>query len=221
MEGGPYAFDLQVEFVRTFQGLGGFITFQSEVTRGSADMSQLLISAGNSSPDVFYFPIFEPEGPLVVAQSSDFTGFENTTFMAADGLLTQSFPVAAGPNAQGMLLTGTYVSGAGYDLFLNKWQSKYGNVPPSAFHAFAYDAANILFDAIEAVAIVEADGTLIIGRQALREALTNTTEFKGLTGTLTCTRYGDCASGESLAIFQISDAEIQGTSWPPVVVYSP
>jgi branched-chain amino acid transport system substrate-binding protein len=47
--------------------------------------------------------------------------------------------------------------------------------------------------AIEKVAVQNADGSLSIGRQALRDALYATKDFKGLTGNLTCTPTGDCA----------------------------
>ncbi|MFP5239355.1 MAG: ABC transporter substrate-binding protein, partial [Acidobacteriota bacterium] len=36
-------------------------------------------------------------------------------------------------------------------------------------------------------------GTMHVGRQALRDALYATTGFKGVTGTLTCNEFGDCA----------------------------
>jgi branched-chain amino acid transport system substrate-binding protein len=41
---------------------------------------------------------------------------------------------------------------------------------------------------------VDEDGTLLIGRQALRDAVQNTTGFEGLTGSLSCDQFGDCGS---------------------------
>ena len=55
-----------------------------------------------------------------------------------------------------------------------------------------YDAANILFDAIEATAVLEEDGTLHIGRQALREAVSATSKYQGVSGSLSCDEFGDC-----------------------------
>jgi branched-chain amino acid transport system substrate-binding protein len=120
-----------------------------------------------------------------------------------------------------MYLSGPYVTGDSYDAFLAKWEEKFGGTPPSGFHAFAYDATNILFDAIEEVAVEDSDGTLPIGRQALRDAIAATSNFDGLTGTLSCTEFGDCATGEALGIFQLTDAEISDENWPPAVVYTP
>ena len=231
-DGSPYADQLQQVFAGRFQELGGTITFQGAVNVGDTDMRTVLTSVAADSPDVLYFPIFEPEGPFIVAQSSEIAGLENTTLMGADGLLSDSFPENSGPNVVGMYLSGPYVSGASYDEFLAKWDAKFGGVPPSGFHAFAYDGTNILLDAIEAVAAVQDDGTVYVPRQALRDAIAGVTDYTGLTGRLDCSdddysafgitnaSHGDCATGEALGIFQITQAELDG-NWPPPVVYTP
>jgi branched-chain amino acid transport system substrate-binding protein len=83
-----------------------------------------------------------------------------------------------------------------YDAFVSRYETKY-NEPPFAYTpygAHTYDAANVLLNAIEAVAVQDADGTLHIGRQALREALYATSGYQGLSGNLTCDEYGDCGA---------------------------
>jgi len=227
-DGSPYADQLQEVMAARFVELGGTVTFQGAVNVGDTDMRTVLTSVAADPPDVLYFPIFEPEGPFIVAQSSEIAGLENTVLMGADGLLADSFPENAGPNAVDMYLSGPYVSGDAYDEFLAKWEAKFGGVPPSGFHAFAYDGTNILLDAIEAVA-VDDNGTLYIGRQALRDAIKATQGYSGLTGTLDCSdkQFGeflskaDCATGEALGIFQLTDAEVSEGNWPPPVVYTP
>jgi branched-chain amino acid transport system substrate-binding protein len=231
-DGSPYADQLQQVFAGRFQELGGTITFQGAVNVGDTDMRTVLTSVAADSPDILYYPIFEPEGPFITAQSSEITGLEETVLMGADGLLSDSFPENAGPNVIGMYLSGPYVSGASYDEFLAKWDAKFGGVPPSGFHAFAYDGANILMDAIEKVAVVDDDGTVHVGRQALRDSITGLTEYTGLTGKLNCSdddysafgitnaSHGDCATGGALGIFEITQAELDG-NWPPPVVYTP
>jgi branched-chain amino acid transport system substrate-binding protein len=231
-DGSPYADQLQQVFAGRFQELGGTITFQGAVNVGDTDMRTVLTSVAADSPEILYYPIFEPEGPFITAQASEIGGLEETTLMGADGLLSDSFPENAGPNVVGMYLSGPYVSGAGYDDFLAKWEAKFGGVPPSGFHAFAYDGTNILLDAIEQVATVDDDGTVHVGRQALRDAIAGVTDYTGLTGRLDCSdddysafgienaSHGDCATGEALGIFEITQAELDG-NWPPPVVYTP
>jgi branched-chain amino acid transport system substrate-binding protein len=228
-DGSPYADQLQEVMAGRFVELGGTVTFQGAVNVGDTDMRTILTSVAADSPDVLYYPIFEPEGPFITAQSSEIAGLENTTLVGADGLLSDSFPEGAGPNAVGMYLSGPYVSGTVYDEFLAKWEAKFGGVPPSGFHAFAYDGTNILLDAIEAVAVTEADGTTYIPRQALRDKIKSTAGYNGLTGTLDCsdkqfgefTSKADCATGEALGIFEITEAEVNDGNWPPPVVYTP
>ncbi|MBG7610474.1 MAG: branched-chain amino acid ABC transporter substrate-binding protein, partial [Anaerolineae bacterium] len=220
-DGSPYADQLQEVFADSFVELGGTVTYQGAVNVGDTDMRTVLTSVAADSPDVLYFPIFEPEGPFIVAQSSEISGLENTVLVGADGLFVASFPENAGSNAEGMYLSGPYVSGASYDKFIADWVAAYGDVPPSGFHAFAYDGTNIMLDAIEKVAIQDEDGTLHIPRGALRDAMAATSGFEGLTGNLECNEYGDCATGEALGVFKVTNAEIVDDDWPPEAIYTP
>jgi branched-chain amino acid transport system substrate-binding protein len=220
-DGSSYADALQQVFAETFKTLGGTITFQGQVHPDDQDMRILLQTIAADSPGVLYFPIFEPAGPHIVIQAQEFPRLANTILMGGDGLLSDPFPENAGANAIGMYLSGPYIASTTYTEFLAKWQTKYGAPPPSGFHAHAYDAANILLNAIASTAVQERDGTLHIGRQALRDYLTNLRNFKGLTGNLSCTEYGDCSTGEALAIFQITAAEVNEGNWPPAVFWTP
>jgi branched-chain amino acid transport system substrate-binding protein len=227
-DGSPYADQLQAVMAGEFERLGGEVSFQGAVNVGDTDMRTILTSIAADPPDVLYFPIFEPEGPFIIQQFSEIAGLEDTVLIGADGLLVDSFPENSGANADGMYLSGPFVSGAPYDEFLQKWADEIGGVPPSGFHAFAYDATNILLNAIEEVAVVDSDGTVHVGRQALRDAITNT-KLSGLSGQVDCSdkeftvglAHGDCATGEALGIFQITPAEINDGNWPPDVVYTP
>lgn len=219
-DGSPYADQLQQVFAATMEELGGTVTAREAINVGDTDMTAILTQIAAGSPDVLYFPIFTPEGPFIVAQAASIPGLEETILMGSDGLLAENFAPDSGPNAVGSYLSGPYVQGATYDAFLAKWTTKYGGSPPSGFHAFAYDATNILLDAIVKVAQQGEDGSLSIGRQALRDAVSATAGFNGLTGTLTCSEYGDCATGQALGIFEITQAEVDG-NFPPAAVWTP
>jgi branched-chain amino acid transport system substrate-binding protein len=93
----------------------------------------------------------------------------------------------------------TLPEGPTHDAFLSRYETKYGEGPNQLYYAHTYDAANMLLNAIEAVAVQDKDGTLHIGRQALRDALYATDWYEGLTGSLTCDEYGDCG----VARFQV------------------
>jgi len=220
-DGSPYAQSLQEVFADVFAELGGTITAQEAINVGDTDMTGVLSSIAAGAPELIYFPIFEPEGGFIADQAHDVAGLEDVILMGADGLLADTFPENAGLDAVGMYLSGPYVSGPEYEAFLDKWEAKFGGPPPSGFHAFAYDATNMLFQAIEALAVVDADGTVHIGRQALRDYMYNLRDYPGLTGNLSCDANGDCATGEALGVFQLSEAEITGGNWPPPVVWTP
>jgi branched-chain amino acid transport system substrate-binding protein len=221
-DGSPYAQSLQEVFADVFTELGGTVTAQEAVNVGDTDMKPVLTTIATGAPEIIYFPIFEPEGDLIAQQAKQVAGLETTLLMGADGLFADTFPEATGDSAVGMYLSGPFVSSENpaYAAFLDKWEAKFGGVPPSGFHAHAYDATNILLNSVEAVAVVDADGTVHIGRQALRDAMLSTSGFAGLTGNLTCDANGDCATGEALAIFLLGEAEVAG-NWPPPVFWRP
>lgn len=220
-DGSPYADGLQAVASDVFTELGGEVTFQGAVNVGDTDMRAILTEIAANPPDILYFPIFQPEGNLIAAQSTEIPGLEDMILMGADGLFAADFPGNTGPAAVGMYLSGPYVEGEQYDAFLAQWEEQFGGVPPSVFHAHSYDATHMLLNSIEDVAQVGEDGTLLIGRQALRDAFSTISDYEGLTGRLTCGPTGDCATGEALGIFQLTEAEVSGDNWPPEAVWTP
>ena len=218
-DGSPYAESLQAVMAENFAGLGGAIAFQGAINVGDTDMTAILTEIAASSPDVIYAPIFQPEIDFFTAQARTISGLENTVIMGADAGYSDSFPEAAGAASVGVFMSGPYVEGEAYDALLAAWADEIGGVPPSGFHAHAYDAANMIMDAVEKVA-VDTDGTLWIGRQAMRDALTGLTGYTGVIGQISCNATGDCATGEAIAVFEITQAELDG-NWPPPVAWKP
>ncbi len=219
-DGSPYAYKLQEVMAIEFTNLGGAVTHQGAVNVGDTDMRPLLTEVASRVPDLLFFPIFQPEGNFIVVQSEEISGLENMILMGADGLFSQDFPGNTGVAAVDMYLTAPSVQNEAYTELLRKWADLHGGGPPSAFHAHAYDATTMLLDAISAVAQVDANGNLLIGLQAIRDYLNSVEGFDGITGTLTCGTTGDCATGEGLAVFQITEAELEG-EWPPKLVFQP
>lgn len=217
-DGSPYAESLQAVFAEVFAELGGTVTAQEAINVGDTDMSGVLTTIATNAPGIIYFPIFEPEGGYIASQKCDAAGLENTVSLGADGLLTSTFPPAAGACGVGMFLSGPYVDAAKLTDFLAAYNEAFGEGPAAGFAPHAYDAMKMVLAAIEQVAVVDADGTVHIPRQALRDALYATANFDGLTGNLTCDALGDCATGEALAVFQISQEMVDGTADLPTSV---
>lgn len=217
-DGSPYAESLQQVFADVFTELGGTVTAQEAINVGDTDMSGVLTTIATNAPGIIYFPIFEPEGGYIASQKCDAAGLETTVSLGADGLLTSTFPPAAGACGVGMYLSGPYVDAAKLTDFLAAYNEAFGEGPAAGFAPHAYDAMRMVLGAIEQVAVVDADGTVHIPRQALRDALYATSGFDGLTGSLTCDALGDCATGEALAVFQITQEMVDGTADLPTSV---
>ncbi len=213
-DGSLYAESLVGVFVKRFQELGGTIVGQQAVQPTDTDMHTILVDFAALQPDMIYYPVFVAAGGFITAQARETPGLETVALMGADGMFSPDFLTAAGPAALGMYHSSPDFSAfaAGYQDFLAKHQAAYGEKPLSAFHAHAYDATNIIFAAIEKVAVKDADGALHIPRGALRAAMFATKDFPGLTGTLTCTPTGDC-SDPVIAVYQVMNAD--PAAWNP------
>jgi branched-chain amino acid transport system substrate-binding protein len=179
-------------------------------------MRPVLTRIAADEPEIIYFPIFTAAGGHITSQAREISGLEDTHLMGADGMFSGDFVAAAGEAAEGVFLSSPDVSAftGRYDTFLEKHRAMFGTEPLSIFHAHAYDAAMILFQAIERAAVEGPDGTLYIGRQALYDQVLATRNYEGLIGTLACDQYGDCSS-PVIAVYQVTAREVGG-EWPPV-----
>jgi branched-chain amino acid transport system substrate-binding protein len=192
-DGDPYTQGLATAFETSFEELGGEVVVATAVNKGDTDMRPVLTEVAAANPDLVFFPIFQPEADFIVEQSNEFPQLQDTSkLMGADRLLSDTFVVL--PDTENMYFSGPATpTGSAYEEFVQKYEEANGEAPIQAFHAHAYDAANILFDAIEAVAVEDEDGTLHIDRRGLLDEVGAVEAFEGLTGTLTCDEFGDCA----------------------------
>ncbi len=213
-DGSAYAEALQQVFADNFTALGGQIVAQEAVAKDATDMRPVLTSIAAAGPEFLYYPVFVAAGGFITAQVREIAGLETVALAGSDGIFTPDFVKAAGPNVEGMYLSSPDFSAfpEGYAGFIEKHNAKYGGAPLSIFHAHAYDATNILFAALEQVAVVEADGTVYVPKQALRDAIYATKDFKGITGTLSCSPSGDCGA-PVIAVYQVVNAD--PASWNP------
>jgi len=221
-DGSVYAEQLQAVFAETFKKMGGTITAQEAVSPTDTDMRPMLTKIATGNPEFIYFPIFIASGGHITRQSKEVAGLEKVYLMAADGCFSPDFYKAAGEAAVGMYHSSPDFSAfaAGYKDFLAKHQKKYGEKPLAPFHAHAYDAALMVFAAIEKVAKKAPDGTLYIGRQKLRDALYATKDIKGLTGTINCDAYGDCADPR-IAVYKTGLDNVKKLVMPDTPFWKP
>lgn len=216
-DGSIYADSLQRVFAENFKKLGGNITTQEAVSPTDTDMKPMLTKVAATHPDFFYYPIFVAAGANITSQAKQVPGMENVQLAGADGIFTPDFLKASGDAVLGFIWSSPDLTAFGPD-YKAKFIPEYGTIPGCAatptnvFHAHAYDATNIIFAGIEKVAIKNADGSLLIPRKALDQAMLATKGFQGLTGTLTCNATGDCADPK-IAVYKATSAD--PASWNP------
>ena len=220
-DGSVYAEQLQAVFAEEFKKLGGTITSQEAVAPTDTDMRPVLTKIATGKPEFIYFPIFIAAAGHVARQAKEVAGLEKTYLMSADGSFSPDFYKAAGEAAVGMFHSSPDFSAfaGGYKEFLAKHQKKYGEKPIAPFHAHGYDAAMMVFAAIEKVAVKDGDN-LYIGRKALRDALYATKGMKGLTGTISCNEFGDCADPR-IAVYQQTADNIKKLQNPETPFWKP
>jgi branched-chain amino acid transport system substrate-binding protein len=215
-DGSPYADQLAAVFAAEFpEQCGGTITAEEAVTVGDTDFSGVLENIGADSPEFLYLPIFVAEGALITQQARETAGLEDTVLAGADGILSPDWLDAAGDAAEGVVLSGPDLNFSG-DFYQDEFLPAYTEVsgedqPISVFHAHAYDAYNMLKQAIEEVAF-EDGGTTYIPRTALRDAFFDISEFPGITGSLTCDDNGDCADAR-ISVSEVQNGEFVRI-WP-------
>jgi branched-chain amino acid transport system substrate-binding protein len=171
-------------------------------------MGSMLTRVAATGPELIYYPIFIAAGGHVTAQARETPGLEDVHLMGADGMFSPQFWEAAGPAAIGMYHSSPDFSlfGEKYPAFLERHEAKYGEKVLAPFHAHAYDAAMLIFGAINQVAIDAGGGKLLIPKKAMRDALFATADYDGLTGRLTCKAYGDCAA-PVIAVYETFSAD--------------
>jgi branched-chain amino acid transport system substrate-binding protein len=221
-DGSVYAEQLAQVFAETFKKMGGTITSMEAVSPGDTDMHPVLTKIATAKPEFIYYPIFIAEGGFITRQSKEVAGLEKVYLMAADGCFSPDFYKAAGEAAVDMFHSSPDFSAfaGGYQAFLDMHKKKYGEKPIAPFHAHAYDAAMLIFAAIEKVAVQGKDGSLMIDRGKVRDALYAMKSFKGLTGTLNCDEYGDCADPK-IAVYKSSLDNVKNQLTPSVPFWKP
>ena len=220
-DGDPYTAGLASAFSAAFGQLGGSVAVAA-IDKGDTDMIPVLTRLAADSPDGLFLPLFPAEAGYIVRQVGQIEGLGELERIGGSALLVSDF--LAIPESEGIYFAGPALdfgsnvneaTGQSGDQLNAAYRELYNGPPSSAYLAHAYDAATILLRAIEAVAVANGD-TLFIDRARLREALTSTADFSGITGVISCDRFGDCGSGR-VHISHHSDSTVAEVESLPVV----
>ena len=210
-DGDPYTEGLATAFANSFSELGGDLQTITAVNKGDTDMVPVLTEVAAGSPDLLFFPIFPPEGNFISQQIGEVAGLENTTLMAADGMLVDNYMEI--PESEGVFMSGpdlnfegnaNAATGQTGDGFLAAYEAEHGEAPSAAFWAHAYDATTLLLSAIEAASSKDGDN-LVVDRAGVREFMAGVSSWPGIIGDISCDDFGDCGS-QRIAVVQHNDS---------------
>lgn len=195
-----YGQSLGEDFAEHIRLKGGKILTIEGVTRGDKDFSPVLTKIKPLKPQLIYFGGMAAEGVLVARQMKR-VGLRKTHFMSDDGCYTEKDFIQAG----GKATNGCYVTYAKQPDpdWVKKFEAKYG--PKQTFSPQAYDAASILMLAVEKAAEKQSDGSLVIGKRALRNAVADT-KYNGITGEISFDPYGD-RTGSVVVIYKVVEED--------------
>jgi branched-chain amino acid transport system substrate-binding protein len=207
-DGSPYTTQLVAEFVKNYQKLGGTILSQEAISPTDVDMHPLLTRIATEKPDVIYAPLFAAATGQILRQAKETQGLENVPSIG-NGLLDPSTIKAAGAAVVGYKLTSVDTSaesrGKNYPALVKEYTAMFGEGPVGGFHSIAYDAAVLAFKAIEKAAVVDKNGTIYIGRKALRDAV-YTIKFEGMSGPIACDAHGQCGQFKE-SVYEFTNAD--------------
>ncbi|MBI3552457.1 MAG: branched-chain amino acid ABC transporter substrate-binding protein [Elusimicrobia bacterium] len=202
-----YGQGLAERFRKTFERLGGKVVLESGIAPGQKDFKAVLLRAAAAKPDGLYFGGLYTEAGLLVKELREL-GMK-TAFISGDGAKTPGLFDVAGEAADGAYLTMVGVpvemlpSARGFmDDYRRRWTAAEEGIRP--FDHLGYEAAQIVFDALEAVGPDDRlDRAKIVA--ALRR-----TRHSGIAGLTAFDQKGDTLN----TIITMTRADAKGRSFP-------
>lgn len=172
-----YSKGITENFKKTFTELGGNVVIEEAYQSKETDFKAVLTNIKAANPEALIVPGYYEEVGLIIKQAREL-GLD-VPVLGGDGYDSPKIVELAGSEAlNDVYFTNHYspmddapeVVG-----FREKFKEKH-NMEPNAFHALGYDLGYFFADAVERAG--EADPAKI------RDAMENTVDFKGITGTL-------------------------------------
>jgi branched-chain amino acid transport system substrate-binding protein len=192
-----YSTGLADEFKKHFVEMGGTITTEQEYNGGDSDLSAQLTTIRSSAPDVIYIPGYYTDVGNIAIQARRL-GIE-VPLLGGDGWDSSQLTAIGGEAIEGSYYSNHYAPDQPSEevkQFVDKYQAEYG-VVPDGLAALGYDAANLLFEAME-----RADS---LDGKALAAAIAATKDFRGVTGVISMDENRDAQ--KPAVIVQIKDGK--------------
>lgn len=169
-----YSVGLAEPFKAEFAAKGGTIVDELSYNGGEQDFTSILTSLAAMDFDVIYIPGFFSEGGIIVRQAREMGLMQ--PILSGHGFASDTLLEIAGTqNATELYITSHFHTGSenpGAQEYIATFEERYGS-KPDTFDALSYDAAHLIFQAIEEAGSDDP--------AAIREAMENI-QFEGITG---------------------------------------
>ena len=215
-----YSSQLTTAFSQTFGVLGG--TALADLSFDDESPAAIAASVASLDPEMVFIAEYSPRCEALVAALRDRPATRAIPIVVSEACQTPDFFELLGSQGNGVYAAGPDFSvvreSAFYrEAYLPAYRRLTGGDPIGVFHPAAWDAVNLLFDAVRRTAVVDPSGGLSIDREALRRALLTVKGYAGLSGRITCESSGDCAESARIAIYRAPNwPVVKGDSAKPV-----
>ena len=163
-------------FVKQFEAKGGTIVAKESYQTNDTDFLTVLTNISTQDFDALYVPGYYTEAGLIIKQAREL-GIDKP-IVGGDGFANDTLVELAGKDNLNNVFYTSHYSDKSEDpavkKFVEAYEKEYGK-KPDTFAALAYDATNVLLQAIK-----DAGST---DPQEVNKALAKIKDFKGVTGT--------------------------------------
>ncbi|HVV83088.1 MAG TPA: ABC transporter substrate-binding protein [Kofleriaceae bacterium] len=174
-----YSIGLAKNFRSAFTGMGGTISTEQTYKAGDSDYASQLATIRDSNPDAIFLPGYYTDVASIIRQARKLGIDAKVPFLGGDGWDSAKLEELGGDAVEGSYYSNHYShedTRPEVQNFVAAYKAKYGAVP-DALAALGYDAARVLFDAMDRAPSLDGE--------TLAKAIAETKEFKGVTGLIT------------------------------------
>lgn len=194
-----YSVGLAEYFKKTFESLGGKVVAEETYMSGDVVFDNQLLRIKQTSAEFIFLPAYYAEAALVGREVQK-KGMK-LPLMGGDGWESDSLLEIAGDSLNGSYFSSFYTledPRPEVQSFKKTYQKKFDTLPDSQA-ASGYDAARILFEAIERAQSTKGE--------AIREALKLTKDFKGVTGSISINENRDAV--KPAVVLQVKGSKVR------------
>jgi branched-chain amino acid transport system substrate-binding protein len=204
-DGSDYGKGLGEMVKENFTKLGGEVVAFQAITPKETDYTAVLSTIASSKPEAVYFGGYTAEGSVIANQMKQ-TGLEKAVFFGCDGTYGADFLSRTGANGEGAYSTSLTPPDTAEKLafdaaYLKAYGVAAGTLSPFTWNG--YDVTAALISVVKSVAVKGSDGALYVPRGALVAGVRGLKDYKGISGTFSCSATGECnASGPLFVVIK-------------------